>query len=97
MTDKIKFKRMKRTILFIDGIEFDKPKHLGELMLVGLSGLCIVITSPLWIWFYLLGKLFVVVAREKEVDELHYICPNCKRYIDKIDMGEGDLYKIECI
>jgi hypothetical protein len=97
LSDELKFKKTKRTILFIDGVEFDKPRHLGDLLSIGFVGLLILITIPIWIWFYLLGKLFVIVAKSKQVDDLHYLCPNCGSHIDKIDMGGGDLFKISCV
>ena len=92
MVDEIKFKKTKKIKLFIDGIEFDKPKDFQGFLFVGLCGVFILVSLPLWIWFYLFGKVFTMVARKEEVDTMIHFCPMCGDVIKYY----GSLHRIEC-
>lgn len=59
---------MKKKIIVIDGIEFDSPKYFEEYLVVGFCGILLILASPIWIWFYLFGRIFKKMGKEKEVE-----------------------------
>ena len=80
-------------ICVIEGIKFEPPKLFLEYLEIGFYGICLLITLPLWIWFYLAGKIIKLIAQEKEV-KLEYrkvICPVCK-----LPTIRGDYCKVQC-
>lgn len=92
MVDEIKFKKVKRIILQIDGLFFDEPNRWVEHVYIGLCGLMIVFSLPLWIIPYLFSKYIKSISRKRITDTLVYMCPNCENLIKKI----GTLFEIEC-
>ncbi len=88
---KIKFEKKK---IKIDGITFDEPKDLGDHIVFGCVGLIIILTLPLWIWFWLISKFILSISTQ--VVEVKYkeglICPKCSGKLKK-----GNLERVECM
>ena len=92
---KIESKTCKKTskICVIDGIKFDCPESFEDYFLIGALGLLLLITLPIWIWFYLFGKFIIFISQKKTVTKEYkqLICPVCKSKCIK-----GDYKKIKC-
>lgn len=92
MTKVVEYKKVKKINCKIDGFSFDKPKGLEEYLTVGLTGILLIISFPIWIIPYLFGKFIVFIAKKKVVPDKVYLCPQCSSQINQI----GYLLKIKC-
>jgi len=86
-------KDVKEYVSIIDGIRFKTPKLFEEYLAVGFIGLFLLITLPIWIIPYLFGRLFRVIANEKEIKHKSkkLFCPVCN-----LPAIKGDYNQIKC-
>lgn len=94
MTDKIKYSKTKKVKYFIDGIEIPVPKTFDEHLGVGVWTLFLIITSPIWVIPWLVGKTVKALAREKVTEEMDcvFYCPKCDNPIKEIN----GFQRVEC-
>ncbi len=79
MKKTIHWKSKEQVICKIDGIEFEKPRDLGDYILAGVATILLVITCPIWILPYCIGKLIVNISKKKKTGTIIYECPSCER------------------
>jgi hypothetical protein len=86
-------KERTETICVIDGIRFEAPKNFEEYLMIGVIGLVLLVTLPLWIWAYLSAKIFQGISTKKKIKVKYrqLICPVCG-----VPTIKGDYRKMIC-
>ena len=93
MTPKqIEYEKGNDDIYFIDGITFEKPDDFGGWFFLGAGFLFMLITFPVWLPIYLIGRFVILIAGKRQISKRIYFCPLCGKKIESI----SDLLKVKC-
>ena len=78
---KLKFNQSEKVTktCSIDGFSFEYPESFEEYLLLGCYGSLLILTLPLWIWFYAIGKTIRITATTNVNRQTcrQLICPVC--------------------
>ena len=91
MTKSLEKKKNYESIMFIDGFEFPKPESASDYLNTGGIAICLILTIPIWIIPYLVGKIIKELAGEKKFYTVSLKCPVCKEFAVK-----GKEEKVKC-
>ncbi len=92
MNKKIEYEKGTDDIYFIDGFTFKKPDCFGGWFFLGVISLFMLITFPVWLPIYLIGRFVILIAGKKQISKRIYFCPICNEKIENI----GDLLRVKC-